>query len=128
MVHFIIFIITYMALLGFPGGSDGKKICLQCRRPGFDPWVGKIPWRRKRQPAPVSFPGEFHGRRSLAGCNPWGLEESDTTERLTHTHTHTHTHGFTSRVLLFYCHCRFSVGFFTAALGVPRLPLLLLLQ
>ena len=30
-------------LLGFPGGSDGKKTCLPCRRPGFDPWVGKIP-------------------------------------------------------------------------------------
>ena len=27
----------------FPGGSDGKSICLQCGRPGFDPWVGKIP-------------------------------------------------------------------------------------
>ena len=30
-----------------PGGSEGKKICLQCRRLGFDPWVGKIPWRRE---------------------------------------------------------------------------------
>ena len=32
-------------LEGFPGSSDGKRICLQCRTPGFDPWVGKIPWR-----------------------------------------------------------------------------------
>ena len=32
---------------GFPGGSDGKKICLQCRRPWLDPWVRKIPWRRE---------------------------------------------------------------------------------
>ena len=31
---------------GFPGGSDGKRICLQCGRPVFNPWVGKIPWRR----------------------------------------------------------------------------------
>ena len=33
-----------------PGSSDGKSVCLQCRRPEFDPWVGKIPWRRKWQP------------------------------------------------------------------------------
>ena len=35
-----------------PGSSDGKSVCLQCRRPEFDPWVGKIPWRRKWQPTP----------------------------------------------------------------------------
>ena len=37
---------------------------LQCRRPGFDPWVGKIPWRRERLPTLVFLPGEFHGQRS----------------------------------------------------------------
>ena len=50
---------------------------LQCGRPGFDPWVGKIPWRRERLPAPGFWPGEFHGL-----CSPWGCKESDTTERL----------------------------------------------
>ena len=35
------------------------------KRPGFDPWVGKILWRRKWQPTPVFLPGEFHGQRSL---------------------------------------------------------------
>ena len=35
------------------------KICLQCGRPGFDPGVGKIPWRRERLPTPVFWPGEF---------------------------------------------------------------------
>ena len=54
----------------------------QCGRPRFDPWVGKIPWRRKWQPTPVFLPGEFHGWRSLVGCSPWGLKESETTERL----------------------------------------------
>ena len=39
-------------LLDFPSGSDGR-LCLQYRRPGFDPWVGKIPWRREWQPTPV---------------------------------------------------------------------------
>ena len=47
----------------------------------FDPWVGKIPWRRKRQPTPVFLPGESHGQRSLAGYSPWGRRELDTTER-----------------------------------------------
>ena len=56
---------------GFPGGS-GQSICLQCRRPGFIPWVGKIPWRRKWQSTPVFLPGESHGQRSLAGYSPWG--------------------------------------------------------
>ena len=69
----------------FPGGSDGKSICLQCRRPGFNPWVGKIPWRRKWQPTPVLSPGNFHGWRSLVGYSPWGRKESDTSEQL-HLH------------------------------------------
>ena len=43
-------------LLGLPGTSVGKKICLQCGRPGFNPWVGKIPCRRERLPTPVSGP------------------------------------------------------------------------
>ncbi|KAB0341322.1 hypothetical protein FD754_018248 [Muntiacus muntjak] len=41
-------------------GSDSKSICLQCGRPGFDPRVGKIPWRRKWQPTPVFLPGKSH--------------------------------------------------------------------
>ena len=59
------------------------KICLQCRSPGFDPWVRKIPWRRAGQPTPVFLPGESHGQRSLVGYSPWGFKESDTTQRLT---------------------------------------------
>ena len=56
---------------GFPGDSNGKGIRLQCRKPGFSPWVGKIPWRRKWQPTPVFLPGESHGQRNLAGYSPW---------------------------------------------------------
>ena len=48
----------------------------------FDPWVGKIPWRRKWQPTPIFLPEEFHGQRSLAGYNSWGHKESDMTEQL----------------------------------------------
>ena len=47
-------------------------ICLQCRRPGFDSWTRKNPWRRKRQPTPVFLFGESHGQRSLADYSPWG--------------------------------------------------------
>ena len=76
-----------------PGGGHG--ICLQCRRLGFNPWVGKSTWRRAwHLPAmqetwvqslcweepleegmtthSVFLPGEFHGQRSLAGYSPWG--------------------------------------------------------
>ena len=44
-----------------------SRICLQCRRSGFDSWVGKIPWRREWLPIPVFMPAEFCGQRSLAG-------------------------------------------------------------
>ena len=46
----------------------------------FDPWVGKIPWRKTWQPIPVFLPGKFHGQRSLAGYSPWGCKESSVTE------------------------------------------------
>ena len=51
----------------------------------FDPWVRKIPWSRKWQPAPIFCPGKSHGQRSLAGHTSWDLKESDMTERLKHT-------------------------------------------
>ena len=56
---------------------------LQCGRPGFNPWVGKIPWRREKLPTPVFLLGEFHGQRSLVSYSPWGCKELDTTELLT---------------------------------------------
>jgi len=66
--------------MGFPGGSDGKEAGLQCRRSGFDPWVGKIPWRRAWQPTPVFLPRESHAQWSPVGYSPWGCTESYTTE------------------------------------------------
>ena len=59
----------------FPGGTSGKEPSCQCKRRkrlGFSLWVGKMPWRSKRQPTPVFLPGESHGQRSLVGYNPWG--------------------------------------------------------
>ena len=48
----------------------------------LDPWVGKIPWKKKWLPTPVFLPGEFHAQRGLTGYSPWGHKELDMTERL----------------------------------------------
>ena len=58
---------------GIPVGTNGKEPTCQCRRQKrfrFDPWVGKIPWRRAWQPTAVFLPGESHGQRSLMGYSP----------------------------------------------------------
>ena len=52
------------------------------RETWFDPWVRKIPWRRKWQPTPVFLPGESHGRRNLVGYSLRGHKESEMTEQL----------------------------------------------
>ena len=68
--------------MDFLDGSDGRSVCLQCGRPGVDPWVRNILWRRKWQPTPVLLPEKSHGRRILVGYSPWGRRESDTIEQL----------------------------------------------
>ena len=57
---------------GLPWWLSGKESTCQCRRHGLDPWVGRIPWRRKWLPTPVFLPGTSHGQRSLAGYSPRG--------------------------------------------------------
>jgi len=68
--------------MGFPGGSDGKESPCNAGRitPRFNPWVGKIPWRREWLPTPAFLPGKFHIQKSLVGYSPWGHKESDMTE------------------------------------------------
>ena len=76
---------------GLGGGAGGRESACQGwrhRRCGFDPWVGKIPWRRKWQSTPVFLPRESHGQKSLAGYSLWGHKESDTTEVTEHTHSY----------------------------------------
>ena len=63
------------------------SVCLQCGRPRFSPWIGKIPWRRKWQSTPGLLPGKSHGQRRVVGYSPWVRKESDTTEWL-HFHFH----------------------------------------
>ena len=61
-------------------GEESSCLCRRHHSQGFDPWVGKIPWRRSWQPTPVSLPGESQGPRSLVGYSPWGCKELDRTE------------------------------------------------
>ena len=74
---------TVVKYIYFPSGARGTEPACQCRRlmrHGFDPWVGKIPWRRTWKPTLVFLTGESHGERSLVCYSPWGRKESDTTE------------------------------------------------
>ena len=57
-----------------PWWLSSKEPTCQCRRRGFNPWVGKLPWRRKWQPTPGFLLGKSQGQRSLAGCSPMGSQ------------------------------------------------------
>jgi len=69
-------------ITGVTHGSDGKDSACSARRPGFDPWVRKSPWRRKWQPTPVFLAWKI-AQRSLLGYRPGGHKESEKTEQLT---------------------------------------------
>ena len=78
----------------FPRWLSGKESACQCRRHRrrrFDPWDGKISWRRKWQCTPVFLLGKSHGQRSLVGYSTWGCRET----RLCNW-AHTHTHAYTT--------------------------------
>ena len=73
---------------GLPRWPRGKESAYQFRRhkrQGLEPWVGKIPWRRKWQPTPLFLPVESHGQRSLVSYNPWS-------HRVRHNSAWTHPH------------------------------------
>ena len=75
-------LIAFLVILhdyGLPMWLSGKEPTCQCRKCGFDPWVGKPPWRRKWQHTPVFLPGKSHRQRSLVAYSPQGCQESDTT-------------------------------------------------
>ena len=74
-----VYICMYM---GLPRWLSGKESAWQYRRLMFDPWVGKIPWRRKWQPTPVFLARKPYGQRSWAGYSPWDHKELDTTQQL----------------------------------------------
>ena len=85
------FVPFYPYIEGYHTRLSGKESacqCRRCRRHGFSPWLGKIPWRRKWQPTPVSLAGKSHGQWNLADYGPWGHKESDMTEQLNITHSY----------------------------------------
>ena len=79
-----------------PGGTTGKEPacqCRRCKRCRFDPWVGKIPWRRAWQPTPVFLPGEPQGQRSLVGYGPQGHRVGHDRSSLTCMHANERMQG-----------------------------------
>ena len=78
---------THTTSQGLPRWLSGKGSTCQSRRLEFDPWVGKIPWRRKWQPILVLLPEESHGQRSLEGYTVHGVAELDMPERPSPLHT-----------------------------------------
>ena len=74
--------------LRWHSGRQSACQCRRCKRLGFDPWAGKIPWSRKWQPTPGFLPGKSHGQRSLAGYSPWGCK------RVGHNWAHTQLRCF----------------------------------
>ena len=73
---------THSSIHGVIWWLKRERIHLSMRETRFDPWVGKIPWRRAWQPTPCFCLENPHGQRSLADYSPWGCKQSDTTERL----------------------------------------------
>ena len=70
--------LTILSLINdFPGASVVKNLPAG-RSPGFNSWVGKIPWKREWQPTPVLLPRKSQGQRSLKGYSPWVCKESVT--------------------------------------------------
>ena len=81
---------TVIYFTGFPGGSEVEDLPTDAGDTGdmgFDPWFGKIPWRRKWQRFPVFLLGKSHEQRNLAGCSLHGIAKSQTSLSM-HTHTH----------------------------------------
>ena len=88
-LHFIFYFLMVVRKLKGPLMINGKEPVCQCKKCGFDPWAGKIPWRSKWHPTLVFFLGKSYGQRSLAGYSPWSCEELDMIE-----HAHIPTHVF----------------------------------
>ena len=81
-VHGMVSILVCLVFMA-PWWYGSKEPTCQGRRlkrHGFDPRVGKIPWRSKWQPTLIFLPGKSHGQRNLVGFSPWGCKESDMTE------------------------------------------------
>ena len=108
------------------GYDSGKETACQCRRHGFDSWVGKIPWRGKWQPTPVFLAGKSHGQKSLAGYSPWGHKESNATEWLDNSNNKGHViwgqRYFTSSFPVWMIFVCLFLSFFFCLIALARIP------
>ena len=97
-------------------GCGEQATILHCRRLGFDPWVGKIPWRSEKLPTPVFWPREFYGLYS-----PRGRKESNMTDWLAlHFSMKKQCRGSLLLLMLSrFSHVRLCVTLQTAAHQVP---------
>ena len=89
-------------IVGFPGGASSKESacrCKRCKRHRINPWVGKIPWRRRWQPTAVFLPGKPHGQEEPGGYGPWGCKGSKTTE---HVRWLRHSRNFSCTICNFF--------------------------
>ena len=90
---------SYIYTMGFPAGSYGKESTCQYRRHRLNPWVRKIPWRRRWQPTPVFLPGKSHGHRNLVCYSAQGHKKAGhdlATKQQQHTYyTYTYVHRHT---------------------------------
>ena len=91
---------TYMCMYSFPGGASGEPTCQcrRCKRCGFDPWVGKSPWRRKMAPHSTALAWIPHSTalawRILWTEEPVGLQSMGSQKvRLKQLSTHAHAHN-----------------------------------
>ena len=66
--------LNWSCIQSLPWWLRSKEFACQCRRHNFNPWVKKIPWRRKWQPTPAFLPGKSYSHSCLVGCSPWGHE------------------------------------------------------
>ena len=78
-----IYIYTHICL-GLPRWLSGKDSTCLYRRCRLDPWIRKIPWRRKWHPTPILLPGKSHGQRSLVGYSLWQLSRTGLRQHSTH--------------------------------------------
>ena len=85
-----------------PWWLSGKESTCQCKRCRFNPWFGRMPWRRKWQPAPIFLPGKSHWQRSLVGYSPWGHRRvrHDLVPRQHHHHRIKSSGGVSLRLIL----------------------------
>ena len=87
-INVVILSVKVIVRLDFSSGSVIKNLITsrRCKRCGFDPWVGKIPWRRKWQTTPIFLLGKSHGKSGLVGYSRWAHKSQtwlsdQTTER-----------------------------------------------